>query len=233
MARLAALYFRWRYLVLLGTLLLVLVVQPVSLGFSTPPQLFDVFLMLVTVALLLSFSPERNRRLVAVAFGVPTGLLLLGGHLLAGQPGNTAVLIGHCLAVLFYFWGAVVIVASLFRRQALTPDSVFGAICGYLLLGMAWGVLYAMLDTAWPGSFEVGNRLAEQVRADQSRVPLFTYYSFVTLTTVGYGDVTPLSAPARTCAWLEALTGQFYLAVLVAGLVGALLSRKSETSDVE
>jgi hypothetical protein len=110
---------------------------------------------------------------------------------------------------------------------------VVGAVCGYLLLGMAWGVLYAMLDTAWPGSFEVGSRLAEQVRADQSRVPLFTYYSFVTLTTVGYGDVTPLSTPARTCAWLEALTGQFYLAVLVAGLVGALLSRKSEASDVE
>jgi hypothetical protein len=233
MARLASLYFRWRYLVLLGTLLLVLVVQPVLFGFSTPPQLFDVFLMLVTVALLLSFSPEKNRLLVALAFGIPTGLLLLGGHLQAGPSGSTAVLIGHCLAILFYFWGAVVIVASLFRRQALTPDSVFGAICGYLLLGMAWGVLCSMLDTAWPDSFAVGSRLAEQVHADQSRVPLFTYYSFVTLTTVGYGDVTPLSTPARTCAWLEALTGQFYLAVLVAGLVGALLSKKSEASDTE
>jgi voltage-gated potassium channel len=48
---------------------------------------------------------------------------------------------------------------------------------------------------------------------------------------VGYGDVTPLSASARTCAWLEALIGQFYLAVLVAGLVGALLSKKSEASE--
>jgi hypothetical protein len=66
-----------------------------------------------------------------------------------------------------------------------------------------------------------------------SRIPLFTYYSFTTLTTVGYGDVTPLSTAARTCAWLEALTGQFYLAVLVAGLVGALLSGKSESGDAE
>jgi hypothetical protein len=96
---------------------------------------------------------------------------------------------------------------------------------------MAWGVLYSMLDTAWPGSFEVAPRLAERVRTDQARVHLFTYYSFVTLTTVGYGDVTPLSAPARTCAWLEALTGQFYLAVLVAGLVGTLLSKKSDVHD--
>jgi hypothetical protein len=206
-------------------------VEPVSLGFSVLPELFDAFLMLVTVALLLSFCPDKNRRLAAIALGVPTSLLSLGGHLLAGQPKNTAVLIGHCLAVLFYFWGAVLIVASLIRRQALSLDSVFGAICGYLLLGMAWGVLYSMLDTAWPGSFEVGSRLAEQVQADHSRIPLFTYYSFITLTTVGYGDVTPVSTPARTCAWLEALTGQFYLAVLVAGLVGALLSERPEAGE--
>lgn len=231
MTNLTALYIRWRYLVLLTTLLLVLVVQPISFGFSTPPQLFDAFLMLVTVALLLSFCPDKRKRLVAIAFGIPTGLLSLGGHLFATHPNNSVVLIGHCLAVVFYFWAAVLIVASLFRRQALSLDSVFGAICGYLLLGMAWGVLYSMLDTVWPGSFEIGSRLAEQVQADHSRIHLFTYYSFITLTTVGYGDVTPLSTPARTCAWLEALTGQFYLAVLVAGLVGALLSKKSEATE--
>jgi hypothetical protein len=135
MTYLTSLYIRWRYLVLLGTLLLVLVVQPISFGFSTPPQLFDAFLMLVTVALLLSFCPDKNRRLAAIAFGISTGLLSLGGHLFGAN--NTVVLIGHCLAVVFYFWAA-------------------------------------------------------------------------------------LSTPARTCAWLEALTGQFYLAVLVAGLVGAL-----------
>jgi len=71
------------------------------------------------------------------------------------------------------------------------------------------------------------------VQANHSRIALFTYYSFITLTTVGYGDVTPVSAPARTFAWLEALTGQFYIAVLVAGLVGALLADKSEASDTK
>src|SRR4051794_26216662 len=97
MAHLTTLYIRWRYLVLLGTLLLVLVVQPISFGFSTPPQLFDAFLMLVTVALLLSFCPDRKKRLVALTLGIPTGLLSLGGHLLSHQTSNTVVLIGHCL----------------------------------------------------------------------------------------------------------------------------------------
>jgi ABC-type uncharacterized transport system permease subunit len=112
--------------------------------------------MLVTVALILSFCPDRNRRLAAIAFGVPTGLLSLGGHLLADQPGNAVVMTGHGLAVVFYSRAAVLIVASLFRRKTLSPDCVFGAVCGHLLLGMAWGVLYSLLDAAWPGSFEVG-----------------------------------------------------------------------------
>jgi hypothetical protein len=231
MTHLTTLYLRWRYLVLLATLLLVLVVQPVSFGFSTPPQWVDAFLMLVTLALLLSFCPDKNRRWFALALGLPTGLLSLGGYLLAEQPRDVVVMIGHGLAVGFYAWAAVLIITSLLRRQPLSLDSVFGVICGYLLLGMAWGVLYSMLDTVRPESFEVSSRLAEQVPAGHPRIHLFTYYSFITLTTVGYGDVTPVSAPARTCAWLEALTGQFYLAVLVAGLVGALLSRKSEGSD--
>src|SRR4051794_27717549 len=118
MAHLTDLYFRWRYLVLLGTLLLVLVVQPVSFGFQAPPPLADALLMLVTVALIVSFSAEKRRRLAALAFGIPTALLSLGGHLLADQLRDTAVMIGHCLAVAFYAWAAALIIASLFRRQA-------------------------------------------------------------------------------------------------------------------
>src|SRR5262245_17076417 len=117
MARLTSLYIRWRYLVLLVTLLLVLVVQPISLGYSTPPSLFDAFLTLVTVALLLSFCPDRNRRFIALGFGVPVVLLSFGGHLLASQPSYAVVLIGHCLAVVFYLWAAALIVSSLFRSQ--------------------------------------------------------------------------------------------------------------------
>ncbi len=229
----ATLYTRWRYLVLLGTLLLVLVVQPISSGLWAPPLLFDVFLIVATIALLLAFGQDRRKRFFAIALGIPTVLLSGGGHFLATEQDNAAILTGHGLGVVFYFWAAVIIVASLVRTPNLSLDSVFGAICGYLLLGMAWGVLYSMLDTIWPGSFAMGDRLREQVRTEDSHMNLFTYYSFITLTTVGYGDVTPITPLARTCAWLEALTGQFYLAVLVAGLVGALIAKKPDTSEPE
>jgi voltage-gated potassium channel len=92
--------------------------------------------------------------------------------------------------------------------------------CGYLLLGIIWGLLYSAVETASPGSFSLPSpKDTDAVAARPDRGTL-TYYSVITLTTVGYGDVTPTTPLARTLAWMEAVTGQFYLAVLVAGLVG-------------
>ncbi len=104
-------------------------------------------------------------------------------------------------------------------------DSIFGAICAYLLLGMAWGSLYSVIEVMQPGSFQATGKMADALTSAEARGPVLVYYSFVTMTTVGYGDITPVSPPARTLAWLEAMTGQFYIAVLVAGLVGIRLSQ--------
>jgi hypothetical protein len=67
--------------------------------------------------------------------------------------------------------------------------------------------------------------LAEALKLPGTREPVLIYYRFVTLTTVGYGDITPVSPPARTLTWLEAMMGQFYIAVLVAFLVGIRVSQ--------
>ena len=87
-------------------------------------------------------------------------------------------------------------------------------------MGIIWTLLYSAVDTAFPGSF---SSPAAQKRPSRCRRPdrgTLGYYSFITLATVGYGDVTPTTPLARTLAWIEAVTGQFYLAILVAGLVG-------------
>jgi hypothetical protein len=67
--------------------------------------------------------------------------------------------------------------------------------------------------------------MADALKSTESRGPVLVYYSFVTMTTVGYGDITPVSPPARTLSWLEAMMGQFYIAVLVAALVGIRISQ--------
>src|SRR5262249_57380705 len=99
-------------------------------------------------------------------------------------------------------------------------DSFLGAVCGYLFLGLGWAVLYSMIEGFRPGSFEIGPKLVTGGEVARPLPHVLTYYSFVTLTTVGYGDISPVSPAARTLAWIEAITGQFYLAVIVAGVGG-------------
>jgi hypothetical protein len=86
--------------------------------------------------------------------------------------------------------------------------------------------MYAMLHASSPEAFQFSEATISQLNRGENSRYVFIYYSFVTLTTVGYGDVIPLSTPARTLSWLEAVTGQLYLAVLIAGLIGDLMARK-------
>lgn len=106
------------------------------------------------------------------------------------------------------------------RFQILNADWPFGAVVGYLLLGIIWSLLYSAAETAFPGSFAtpmLGGSDGVSGRVDRGTLG---YFSFITLATVGYGDVTPTTPLAQTLAWTEAVTGQLYLAILVAGLVG-------------
>ena len=109
----------------------------------------------------------------------------------------------------------------------ISPNRLVGAICVYLLLGLIWAVAYTMLEMISPGSF--GGFTPLQGRGWDSE---WLYFSFVTMTTLGYGDILPVSATARALAYMQAVFGQLYVAILVAGLVSALISsRQSSKQD--
>ena len=102
-------------------------------------------------------------------------------------------------------------------KGAVTADKIYGALCVYLLIGLTWGFMFLTLEGFQPGSFQFGQARSSGIEKDPATL---VYFSFVTLSTVGYGDITPLSPPARSFAFMEAIIGQIYLAVLVARLVG-------------
>lgn len=108
------------------------------------------------------------------------------------------------------------------KGNNISANRIVGAICVYLMLGIIWALSYAFLETIVPGSFK---GVTEHL-ASTSWNPDWVYFSFVTLSTLGYGDITPVTYSARALSYFEAIVGQFYLAVLVAGLVGAYLSEK-------
>ncbi len=126
----------------------------------------------------------------------------------------------HLLVMLGFFS----LTAWLAIQQVLSFDVVYrnritGAICFYLLLGMIWAMIYLILMRAAPDSFS-GIATTEW----QENFPHMIYFSFVTLTTLGYGDISPLLPVPRFFVYLEAIVGQFYLAILVASLVGMRFS---------
>lgn len=94
----------------------------------------------------------------------------------------------------------------------MTLNRLVGALCIYLLLGVVWAILFTFVGLFDPAAF--------QYAGTSDACEHLLYYSFVTLTTLGYGDITPVHSVARTLAFLEAVIGQLFIAVLIAGLVG-------------
>lgn len=106
----------------------------------------------------------------------------------------------------------------------INGNRIVGAICIYLLLGTIWAVAYTIVELAAPGSFN-GIELMDEAGWDSRWI----YFSFITLTTLGYGDITPATSTARVLAYSEAIFGVFYMAVLVAGLVSAYMAERMKS----
>jgi voltage-gated potassium channel len=121
---------------------------------------------------------------------------------------------------LFYLW-AIWLAARqvLFSEDRVDINRIVGAICIYLLMGLIWTVMYLFIAQAIPGSFNGVEQLPWYDNfADVA------YYSFVTLTTLGYGDISPVAPIARFLVYMEAVAGVFYMAILVASLIGVGIS---------
>jgi len=116
----------------------------------------------------------------------------------------------------------MVVLISVLLDEAVSSDTLVGALCVYFLIGATWGTMYATVEVLSPGSFSVVPTLATAAHWDGrgAVLPLLQYYSFCTLSTLGLGDLTPVQPAARLLTVLEGMTGQIYLAVLIARLVG-------------
>ncbi|MBU2677629.1 MAG: two pore domain potassium channel family protein, partial [Gammaproteobacteria bacterium] len=126
---------------------------------------------------------------------------------------------GSLLAVIGFL---LVAITYTLRQVAIGTDisanRIAGAVCVYLLLGVIWALAYATVELAAPGSFA-----GFTAWTDRGFDSEWLYFSFVTMTTLGYGDLLPISATARAMAYMQAVFGQFYIAILVAGLVGVYI----------
>jgi hypothetical protein len=170
--------------------------------------------------------------LVAVlAVGAPRSLVfLLFVPAIAAQAATTwldtfpVILTATLLRLLFLAYVTSVVGAAVFRGRRVTMDTLAGAACTYVLVGMAWANLYVVLELFRPGSFAIP---ADWIVGPGHVVAPLTYFSFATMTTVGY-VIHPVTLQASMLSVLEAVVGQLYLAIIIGRIVGLHTAQRSE-----
>ena len=204
-----------RHLWLLICLVMIFIVSP----FVTPYYYGPTILNVIAAAVLLSATYAVSQRRSFFIFGLSITIFSIAMTFwLAVAPSFWLVIVSHGSLVVAIIFFVIAILSYVLGSGKVTLDKIYGAICAYLLLGYAWTFAYSVVEELQPGSFgSVGSNMPHDL---VDRVMQLRYFSFVTLATVGYGDIVPHSAAARTLALLEAMLGQFYLVALVGRLVG-------------
>ena len=206
-------YFTHRHSVLFASLLLTLILGPVTQEFGLPSWPVELLYLMNLAAA--AFGLDRSRwRKGAAAVVISTAALRF-----VGRWSNLGG-VSELATVLFVGLAALAAVSSLrfaFQGKGVDRERLCAALSTYLLAGHMYGVGYWQIEQLRAGSFVVGGA---PVAAGALDLPTCVYFSFVTLATLGYGDIAPLTPTARGLAVSEAIIGQLYLAVLIARLVG-------------
>jgi hypothetical protein len=205
-----------KFLFLLVALILTIAVAPLLGNFVALRMLMNIFITTVFIAAIYAVSEKRRQGLIASLLALPM-VVAIWADLVGKLPGLAVV--GNAFGILFIGYTLVLILSFIVRQKEITRDTIYAGIVGYLLIGVMWAFAFLLLDELQPGSFRVPEEHLAEPRY------LFYYHSFVTLTTLGYGDVTPITGEASSLSVLEALIGQIYLTVLIAMLVGVYISQ--------
>lgn len=206
--------------------LIVLMVVPGLIPEGHSSFLSSIFLMMILLSSL--YLTKAHQRIMWVGAAL-TLLILLTNWPIGLMAEQQRVIVNSVLQIMFLGYICIHIFSFILGARALTNQLIFAALCMYLLMGLLWSFIYTLLFAIDPESI----RLASAIDWEESPGDVFSemyYFSFVTLTTLGYGDILPVSQLARSLATMEAILGQLYLAVVIASLVGIQISSRSHGS---
>lgn len=215
--------FGWQMSLLFVALLLVFVYLPIDV--ELPASLFALMFSGVLLAATYAVRPQSHWRAVSIGLA----LLSVGfawAITLIPLPPTWLELAAFGSSAFFVVYTMTTITVLLFRVQVVSVHTISAALSLYLLLGILGGLLFAIIETAAPGSISSANGALQHIVRTVDLFPPLLYFSFTTLTTIGFGDLYPVSATARAVAILEAVAGQMYLVVMVAVLVSMFASER-------
>jgi len=226
---------RYPFTILLVVLLLNILLIPAFVSFSSeqhPDIGLFVASALFTLLMFIVISVTSTNRLIiilVISLIIPDLFLTWIRHGL--EESDLRFILRNTLNVTILSIATISILKYVFSSKKVTFDYINATLCVYLILGLLWVSLYSMAESIQPGSFlfqddGLGAFIGHDTYADSAVRKI--YFSFVTLLTLGYGDVVPVHSIARLLAIIEALIGQIFLVVLVARLVGIHVAQSFE-----
>ena len=208
-----------RFLILLCLILGLLVLVPILNRFVAARIFLDIFLTAIVISMVYTISPKKGHVIAGVFLAI---VMLASMWLLYAYPNKGILAIGMIAGVIFIAAVIANILRFMFKSEEINREIIYAAILLYLLAALMWAFVYTFLELIDPASFNI------DLSRPQDYLLVFQYFSFVTLTTLGYGDITPVTEVAKAITVLEAVAGQLYLVVAVAWLVGMYVSKKSK-----
>ena len=208
-----------RFLILLVLILSTIVLTPFLDHLFRTKILMDIFLTILFFGIIFAIRSKRSHLIIASILVLP---LILSTWSIYIYESTQISIFTRIFGALFFGYAVIIILQMIARSTEITRETIFAAVVAYLLIALMWTFLYMILEMVAPGSFSVPDK---SIRVETMQ---FEYFSFITITTLGYGDITPLTNRASALTLLEAIIGQIYLVVLVAWLVGMFVSSKAK-----
>jgi voltage-gated potassium channel len=223
LANLSAAFHKWRnnnkFLLLLASIVILLLLYPIFEANAVGQWTLIILTMFLLIVGVYAVADTRLKLAAALVLAV---IPIVTGWLSLVSPLKEVTLGYYGSTLLFFVFVTIMVLISVLKSPHIQRDTIYGGICVYLLIGLTYGMGFFVLDTILPGSFYPYP--VDSINRMMTLSDHF-YYSFYTLTALGYGDVVPLTAAARTIAMFCVVSGVIYLAVLIAWLVGGLTTR--------
>jgi hypothetical protein len=203
----------------MGLMMALLVIGPILEQFVAIRKLIDIFLTAIVLSMLYTITSKKRVFYFGWSLAI---IMLLSLWLKYFVSYDLFARISMMVGAFFTVLVTSQTVQFITKSKTVTREVVYAAMLVYFLLAQLWAMVYTFLDRINPASFNLPG--------GQGDFLIFEYYSFVTLTTLGYGDITPLTKVAKAFSVLEAVVGQLYLVVVVAWFVGMLVARSADIS---
>jgi voltage-gated potassium channel len=219
------------------TVLLILTVVLMSvLPFIGGDELAIFSTKLVLSGILLSGIYAGRRLHGDLILGGALGIPVLVGRWLPQYSTDIRVFLAvDIMTAVFLLYITIMILNQVLSARRVTLDTIAGAVCAYFLIGLAWAFVYRAMFVLNPHSFLFAagsfGHIFESDNRSEPQLMNFAYYSFATLTTTGFGDITPALGSSRALSVLEAAAGQFFIAILIARLVGLELVHSNSRNN--